>query len=112
MTFSHLRAAVRSLIQSPGFSIVCALTLALGIGANTAMFSVIDSLLLRRLPYSHSDQLVRLMVRNPKRGIQGSPGISVLAYEYYRDRSQSFTDVAAYDWESLNITGGSEPEEV
>src|SRR5579863_832164 len=112
MTLSHLRAAFRSLLQAPAFSIVCALTLALGIGANTAMFSVIDSLLLRRLPFSHSEQLVRLLVTNPKRGMRGGAGISVRAYEYFRDQSHSFTDVAAFDWESLNITGGKEPEEV
>ena len=112
MLVFQFRAALRGLLQAPAFSIVCALTLALGIGANTAMFSVIDSLLLRRLPYSHSEQLVRLMITNPKRGIRGSPGNSLLAYQYFRDHSRSFTDVAAYDGESLNITGGSEPEEL
>jgi predicted permease len=110
--FSHLRTAIRGLLQSPAFSIVCVLTLALGIGANTAMFSVIDSLLLRRLPFPHSEQLVRLMLSVPKRGIRGSPGMSLRAYEYYRDHSHAFTDVAAYDGESLNITGTKEPEEL
>jgi putative ABC transport system permease protein len=112
MMFPKFRTVFRGLLQSPAFSIVCILTLALGIGANTAMFSVIDSLLLRRLPFSHSEQLVRLVVSNPKRGMGGGAGISLGAYEYYRDHSHAFTDVAAYDWESLNITGGKEPEEL
>jgi putative ABC transport system permease protein len=112
MMLSSFRMAFRGLLQSPAFSIVCVLTLALGIGANTAMFSVIDSLLLRRLPFSQPEQLVRLMFSVPKRGILGSPGMSLRAYEYYRDHSHAFTEVAAYDGESLNITGGKEPEEL
>ena len=67
---SDLKFAIRQLLKNPGFTAIAVLTLALGIGANTAIFSVINGLLLKPLPYPEPDRLVTLWERNPKRGIE------------------------------------------
>ncbi|MEO8294031.1 MAG: ABC transporter permease [Gemmatimonadota bacterium] len=115
MTFETLlqdvRFGFRTLIKNPGFTSVAVLTLALGIGATTAIFSVVNGLLLRPLPYTHPEQLVTLWEHNipnenPKNVV--SPG----NFLEWRRRATLFQDVAAYsDW-SFNLTGSGEPERV
>jgi putative ABC transport system permease protein len=83
-----LRYALRSARKSPGFAAIAILTLALGIGVNTAMFSVIDTVLLRKPPYSDPGQLVTLRQKFPKIG-ELSLGASPAEYLDYRDRSAS-----------------------
>ncbi len=104
-----IRYALRTLRQSPGFTLVAILTLALGIGANTTIFSVINAVLLRPLPYSHPDQLVLLAEHWPAFPILS---VSYLNYKDFRDQSSSYETVAAIQPINYTLTGSTEPERV
>jgi predicted permease len=106
-----LRYGLRMLRNSPGFTAVAVLTLALGIGACTAIFSVADSVLLRPLPYDHPEQLVSVTETLPK---MGSDAIGVAAGEFqdYRNQNRSFSQVAAYQSAGFNLTGEAYPVRV
>lgn len=96
---SPLRLACRQLLKDPGFTAVALLTLALGIGANTAIFSVIDGVLLKPLPYPSPNQLVTLWERNPQRGID-QERVSGPNYLDWRAQNSAFSDLAAIPgWE-------------
>jgi hypothetical protein len=105
-----LRYALRTLRKNPGFTAVAVLTLALGIGATTAIFSVINGVLLRPLPYPAPDRLVALRTNG------GEPGPAFsLSYpdaQEIRELTRDFSGVAPYTTQSYNFTGGSEPREV
>jgi putative ABC transport system permease protein len=104
-----LRYALRSLLKSPGFAFVTVVTLALGIGANTAIFSVVNAVLLRPLPFHEPDRLI--VVRETYGG--GSVGtVSGPNFVDWRDRSRSFEGVTASRGASLAMVGEGEPEEV
>lgn len=103
--FQDLRFAARGLRKSPGFALVCVLTLALGIGANTAIFSVINAVLLQQLPFPESN---RVVVINRHEG-------SSVPYPEFLDlqaQSQSFDLLALQRFDSMNLTSGGEPEHV
>ena len=102
------RYAIRQLRKSPGFALVSVLTLALGIGANTAVFSVVDTVLLRPLPYHEPERL--MLVSETETAAPGDE-IGVAAQEYldYRDQNRSFSDVAAFQSNGFNLTGEGEP---
>ena len=102
--------AMRMMRRSPGFSAVAVLTLALGIGANTAIFSVVNALLLRSLPLRDPGRLTLLTTSAPQRGA-GFP-FSLLIYERFRDFSHSFSGITAYCGESLTLTGMGDPEQL
>src|SRR5947209_4837523 len=105
-----LRYGFRILLKRPGFAAVAALTLALGIGANTAIFSVIDAVLLRPLPYPESDRLVMLWSTMRSQGIPTS-GSALPDYREWRDRSRSFEGLAGFYYGDFNLAGaGVEPE--
>ncbi|MCC6367393.1 MAG: ABC transporter permease [Bryobacterales bacterium] len=105
------RYAVRMLRKSPGFTAIAVATLTLGIGANTAIFSVVNSVLLRALPLRDPDRLVFAATASPDRGLGNGP-LSNASYEILRDRNQSFSGVAAYAAERLPLTGSGEPEQL
>ena len=90
---NDLKFAFRQLLKNPGFTAVAVLTLALGIGANTAIFSVIDGLLLRPLPYPEPDQLVTLWERSPQRGIE-QERVSGPNYLDWRAQNTALSDMA------------------
>lgn len=108
-----LRYATRSLSRNPGFTCVAVLTLALGIGATTAMFSVVNGVLLDPLPYPDEERLVELVHEAPGLGVDtlfSSPAI----YFGYRDYNQTFEAVGHWDWDDspVTVTGVGEPESV
>src|SRR2546422_345535 len=88
-----LKFAIRQLLKNPGFTAVVVLTLALGIGANTAIFSVINGVLLRPLPYPEPDRLVTLWERDPQRGVE-QERVSGPNYLDWRAQSTAFSDLA------------------
>ena len=102
-----LRYALRMLAKNPGFTAIAILTLALGIGANTAIFTVANALLLRPLPYRNPGRLVRIATGTDPAGYLSFPYFTLL-----NDRNRSFAGVAAYGEESFNLTGRGEPEQI
>jgi putative ABC transport system permease protein len=106
-----LRYGARMLLKKPGFTLIAVLTLALGVGANTAIFSVINSLMLRPLPYREPDRLVKVYQAEPDPAKGMLPSIwSYPRFEVLRDQSQSFTAVSAVAQLQNNLTGANEPE--
>ena len=107
-----IRYGIRALANNPGFTIVAILTLALGIGANTAIFSVVDAVLLQRLPYQNPQSLVQIwntyLPAWPRLGL--SPG----DFQDWRQQTQDFSEMAAYVdiSQGFNLTGEGEPERV
>jgi putative ABC transport system permease protein len=104
-----LRYGTRMLLKQPAFTFVALITLALGIGANTAIFSLVNSILLQPLPYRDSDQLVRMLQASPKLGLT-SWGVSQAAFAAYRDQNRSFESLAIFNSGGINLTGAGEPE--
>jgi predicted permease len=105
----NLRYALRTLRNSPGFAAVAILTLALGIGANTAIFSVVNAVLLQPLSYPNPDRLVELELSSP----QGNGDVtSIPKFNVWREQTDVFDSVAAYDFSGpgINLTGGDRPE--
>jgi putative ABC transport system permease protein len=103
-----LRFGVRMLIKSPGFTIVAVVALALGIGANSAIFSVVNAILLRPLAYDRPEELVIVNHNYPKINLKAS--VSGFGYRYYRDNVKSFSSIAAQTGWAVNLTGVGEPE--
>jgi putative ABC transport system permease protein len=103
-----LRYGIRMLRQSPGFTAVAVLTLALGIGGNTAIFSMVDAVLLRPLPYPDPDQLV-LMFQVPQKRPDALSGISFRDFEECRARNRVFSEIAGNTFHDLTLTGSGEP---
>ncbi|PYV49525.1 MAG: hypothetical protein DMG92_10685 [Acidobacteria bacterium] len=106
-----IRYALRQLGKKPGFTVVAVITLAVGIGANTAIFSVVNTVLLKPLTYPDPDRIVQFLLTSP----QGSgAGASVTKFNTWREQTGVFEDIAAYDFggPGLNLTGGMYPEQV
>jgi putative ABC transport system permease protein len=107
--FQDLRYGVRMLLKNPGVALIAALTLALGIGANTAIFSVVNAVLLRPLPYPDSGRLVYVYRMQPP--VERSP-VSVPAYSDFAAQQQVFESFAAHNGETFNLTDVDEAERV
>jgi putative ABC transport system permease protein len=106
--FRDFHFGARQLGKNPGFTLMAILTLALGIGANTAIFTVASSLLLRPFSYPDPQQLVSIVVKNKTEASDGT----LVRYELLRDHNQSFQAVAAWTNDNLNLTGHGEPLQV
>jgi predicted permease len=107
--WQDLRYGVRMLLKKPGFSLIAVFTLALGIGANTAIFSVVDGVLLKPLPYPQPEELVAVGFTAQGLGNMYI-GISRSSYFIFREQSSSFQDIGFYNFTSVNVTGLGEPE--
>src|SRR5713101_7875210 len=108
-----LRYAARALAKQPGFTAIAVFTLAVGIGANTAIYSVVDATLLRTLPFKDPGRLMKVSLTAP--GMRGRPPQddvvwSYPKYETFRQSQQVFEDTAAYRGGTFNLTGADEPE--
>jgi len=102
-----LKYGLRMLIKNPGFAAVAVLTSALGIGANTAIFSVVNGVLLRPLPYKDPGRLVVAGERTPDFDMMS---LSYPNFVDWREQSRSFEGIAAFNWQDCNMTGAGEPE--
>src|SRR5215469_11087328 len=106
-----LRYGVRALTQNPGFTATAILSLAIGIGANTAIFSITSALLLRPLPYKDANRLVILWNRSPGLGIT-QDWFSTAQYFDIKNNHSGFDDVAIAFGTNDNLTGNGEPERI
>jgi putative ABC transport system permease protein len=104
-----MRHALRLLWKSPGFTSVAVLSLALGVGANTAIFSIVNAVLLRSLPFSHPERLVKIVVSN--RGVGARDiGLSVPEFDDLKSKAGVFEQVAVTQGGPTNLTGGDRPQ--
>src|SRR5687768_1849442 len=112
MTFDilrqYIRLVIRILLRAPAFAVVTILTLALGIGANTAIFSIVNGVILRPLGYPHPEQLMYLTTQFPSLGFDQF-WVSPPEYFEFRELNQSFATVGAYTTGEVNLTAGELP---
>ena len=106
-----LRYAMRMLLKKPSFTIIVVLALGIGIGANTAIFSVVNAILLRPLPYKNFDRISMIWMSNPKLGVM-EDWHSYPNYVDYKEQNQVFEDMAAFNTRSFNLTGAGDPVRV
>src|SRR3954469_7678666 len=105
--WKDVRYGVRMLMRRPGFTLVAVLTLALGIGANTAIFSVVNAVLIRPIPYPNGERMVTIW------GVQGTQGQNGVVYADFLDwraQNRTFSDMGVYRGQSVNLTGGENPD--
>ncbi|HET9713185.1 MAG TPA: ABC transporter permease, partial [Pyrinomonadaceae bacterium] len=107
--WQDIRYAARMLLKNPGVTIIVIIALALGIGANTAIFSVVNTVLLRPLPYHESDRLVFLNEKSP---VLDEMSISYPNFTDWRNHNQSFEKIGVYNRASYNLTGVGEAERI
>jgi predicted permease len=109
--WKDLRYGVRTLVKSPAFTAVAVLSLALGIGANTAIFSVVNSILLRPLPYPESERLTAVWHTPPQASFPGMTKFSVSPGNYldWKEQSRAFEQMAIYQYAGLSLGTGGDP---
>ena len=105
---SDARYALRNLLRRPTFTLIAVVTLALGIGANTAIFSAVNALLLKPLPFPELDRVVAVWDKLPSRGVMHNE-VTVANYLDWQSQTQSFEQLALYRWWSANLTGIDPP---
>jgi predicted permease len=108
---SRLRQVLRRLRRAPLFTAITLITLAVGVGANTVIFSVLEGVLLKPLPYSHPEQLLGVGLTAPGINIKDLT-LSPSTYTIFREQNQSFQDIGIYANDSVSVTGIAEPEQV
>src|SRR5215216_5155330 len=107
--FQDMRYGVRMLAKSRSLSAVAIIALMLGIGANTAIFSVVNAVLLRPLPYPEPERLIRIYEKSPQ---FDAMSISYPNFLDWQERNQSFEQMAAFRYDGFNLTGGDLPERI
>jgi putative ABC transport system permease protein len=107
-----MRYLVRRLIRAPGFTAITVVTLAIGIGANTAIFSVVNTVLLRPLPYADPDRLVSVWLSAPGMNLPHMQSASPAEYFTFREEGRAFDKIGFWDPEMATVTGEGDPEEV
>ncbi|HEV2884231.1 MAG TPA: ABC transporter permease, partial [Pyrinomonadaceae bacterium] len=107
--WQDVRYSIRMLLKHPGYTFLAVITLALGIGANAAIFSIVNDVLLRSLPYDEPDRIVTLWENNTKEGLPRDD-VSPANFLDWRERQQSFSEIAFANPSSMDYAGGSEPE--
>src|SRR4051812_37049105 len=107
----ELKLAFRILAKSPAFVLIAVATLALAIGANTAVFSLVNALLIRPLPYANPDRLILLWEQFVAQGLERIP-VSAPEFQDYEKDTKSYSQIAAFTYIDLNLTGGDVPERV
>ncbi len=108
---AQLRQTIRRLFRAPAFTLTTVLTLALGIGATIAIFSVVNGVLLKPLPLPNSERLIALVHQAPGAGIEETSA-SPAFYQTYREHTTTFDSVALWNEGTASITGPGDPEEV
>src|SRR5579883_3024793 len=108
MLLKNVRYGARMLLKHPGFTLVAVLTLALGIGANSAIFSVIHAVLLRPLPYQEPERL--MMIWESEQGLSGRFTVSFPDFAEWRKQNQVFSAIAAYKNSGVSLTDHAQPE--
>jgi len=111
MFSDQLRQVLRRLGRAPLFTIITLITLGVGVGANTVIFSVLEGVLLKPLPYPHPEQLIAVWHQAPGVGI-ANLNMSPSIYFIDREQNTTFQDIGVYDGDSLSVTGAGEPEQV
>ena len=109
--WQDLKYGARMLFKNPAFAATAVSTLALGIGANTAIFSVVDSVLIQPLPYKNADRLVVPVATSPSNDIDRG-AVSYADYVDWKNDGKSFEQIAVFWGKNFDLTGGSEPERV
>ena len=107
--WQDVRYGIRALLAKPGFASIAIITLALGIGANTAIFSVINAVLIRPLPFEDADRLVRIIQNRPGDSLPRLAGMSTDDFQIWRTRTQTLSHMALYAPDSMTLTGRDEP---
>src|SRR6266850_1198415 len=109
-----VRYGLRMLLRNPGFTVVAVLSLALGIGANTTIFTLVNTVLLNPIPVRDPQTLVSMFTTDEKNknNVFNFFGVSNPNYKDYRDQNRSFVEMAAYGGVPINLSGGGEPEQI
>ena len=109
--WQDVRYGARMLWKNRPATVVCATALALGIGANTAMFSVAEAFLLHSVPFENPDRIVAMVNARPQQNIDRN-GVAPATYLDWQTQAKSFGELSAYEWDEVNLTGNREPEKV
>src|SRR5438874_3987051 len=107
-----IKFGVRTLTRTPGFTAIAALTLALGIGASTAIFSVVNAVLLRRLPYAGSERLISVRPATRQAARFRVQTVTPGDFLEWQSRNRSFDDMAAFTGATFALTSGGEPQRI
>src|SRR3954466_8596090 len=109
--FKDIQYGMRSLLKRPGFAAIAIITLALGIGANTTLFSFVNGVLLRPLPYKDAERLVGLDETNLKQGVE-SFSVSYPNFVDWRKQNTVFEDIGVFQESNYTLVGGGDPEQI
>src|SRR2546430_15128348 len=110
--WQDIRYSARMLVKRPGFTLVAIITLALGIGASTSIFSVVHAVLIRSLPYRNADRLVMVWENNRRRDPNQQNVINLGNFFDWKEQSHVFEDMAAFIDRNAKLTSDGEPEEI